>query len=574
MSYDTICEAIVHGKQHRQESARQDQYVLIAGGKRQEAIENIIFFTDPRLFETVCKDLIKKIETGFRQEDESTRAEQLAFPVELALALQSVLPRWNLASEVTQDQIQAVVMETRALLINLVAQAPDLEKDLLAAIEAHAAARYKAEQAPDPAGTARVLVGSSIQDYLSNACQEIASSRLRSLAEMRLEGKTTTELSNDYAAFLQHALYLGASFATTNPPLVNMAWDILPDTWNPIIDKIILSNPGASVQDLAKLVTMEVVLVQMCLLRPIFLITEGQMGCVCFQVDPNKHGDAEEMIGDALFFYEALCSRLDGGVPNVVFKLPGTLAGLEACRSLTSRGIGATITVNFGMFQHIPFAQAILEGHALFSCLVEMNGRLAFPVRDELLGKLDQLASLGIDEACAREAAAWAGVIVAKRLYSLLKEQGIDQSRCKILIASLRIYHGEAYRDLPSAFPDITEITGAALLSVFPNVRFAFDQQTDIELNPLQIESPVPKHVLNTLAYSEIFKQAYYVPDQAQFAPEDERFKPDKVLILEDEDGVFNWPPVHNTLVEFMNSYNSLAQRLDDRKRVISGNSR
>jgi len=295
------------------------------------------------------------------------------------------------------------------------------------------------------------------------------------------------------------------------------------------------------------------------------------MGCVCFQVDPNNHGDAEAMTGDALFFYEALRSRLGGGIPNVVFKLPGTLAGLESCRALTRRGIGATITVNFGMFQHIPFAQAIQEGHALYACLVEMNGRLAFPVRDELLGKLDVLAANGIDDACAREAAAWAGVIVAKRLYKILNDKGIDQSRCKILIASLRIYEGLAYQDLPSAFPDITEVTGASLLSVFPNVRHAFDQAAEIAVNPFQIEDPVPERILDTLAYSEIFKQAYYIADRAWLTQEDERFKPDKELVLEDEVGVFHWPPVHNTLVEFINSYNRLVQDLGERRKVVLG---
>jgi hypothetical protein len=62
---------------------------------------------------------------------------------------------------------------------------------------------------------------------------------------------------------------------------------------------------------------------------------------------------------------------------------------LEACSVLTKRAIGVTITVNFGLFQHLPFVQAIDEGQAIFACLVEMSGRLAFPVRDEMIAKLD-----------------------------------------------------------------------------------------------------------------------------------------------------------------------------------------
>ncbi|MGW8251404.1 MAG: hypothetical protein ACWGO1_12235, partial [Anaerolineales bacterium] len=185
----------------------------------------------------------------------------------------------------------------------------------------------------------------------------------------------------------------------------------------------------------------------------------------------------------------------------------------------------------------------------------------------ELLGKLDELAVFGIDEGAAREAAAWAGVIIAKRLYQFLNERGIDQDRSKILIASLRIYEGEAYKDLPSAFPDISEITGARLLSVFPNVRHAFDQAKEMEIKPEQIAIPVPERILDVLAHSEIFKQAYYIANHE----EDGRFKPQQMLVLEDEAGVFDWPPVYNTLVEFMNSYNSLVQRLEARSQAILG---
>jgi transaldolase len=553
--------------EQRREAARLEQYDLVAGGRRQEALENLVFFSEPHAFPAACQDLLGEIEACFSQESEAAQAEHLAFLVELALALGSLLPRWNLAPvgvpALTHSQIQAQVEEIRLLLAGLAQQAPQVAERLLSSLEMHAARRYKAEQAPDPAGAARRLAGASLLDYLRGAAQEIAASRLRRIAEMRFEGETATELSNDYAAFLQHALYLGASFATTNPPLVNMAWDILPEAWDPVADELIRLNPHFSAGELAKLFTLEVVLAQMRLLRPIFLLSEGRMGCVCFQVDPNKHADAEAMVADALFFYEMLRSRLEGGAPNVVFKLPGTLAGLKACRALTRQGIGATITVNFGMFQHVPFARAIQKGKMIFACLVEMNGRLAYPVRDELLGKLDHLASLGIDEAGARQAAAWAGVLVAKRLYRMLRESGIQQSRCKILIASLRIYTGEAYAGLPGAFPDITEVTGAALLSVFPNVRHAFEH-ADAELRPVQIEAAPPQGVLEALAHSEIFKQAYYLPG-------DERLKPERALSLEDEDAVFNWSPVHSTLVEFMNSYNSLVQRLDERRRVSSG---
>ena len=114
---------------------------------------------------------------------------------------------------------------------------------------------------------------------------------------------------------------------------------------------IISSHPEADVPHLAKLVTMEVVLEQMRLLRPIFLLNEGRMGSVCLQVNPGNHANSQAMVSDALFFYDLMRCHLNGGIPNVVFKLPGTQAGLEACRELTSQGHRGH---HHGEFRHVP----------------------------------------------------------------------------------------------------------------------------------------------------------------------------------------------------------------------------
>ncbi len=566
--------AIVQEYRDRAAKARGDQFHLIQQGDRQQVIENLLFFLEPQGFLTQVEALADQIQTAFSSSNRFLQRQYLAFLGEMTLALRSLLPRWNLqnaerhgAAALTQARLEVYADHLQTLLQRLAASAPQVEAELLAELRRQAEARFKAEQVANPTEAAGVLTGNSLGEYVSNYCREIAHSQLRRIAEMRFSGEDMTELSNDYAAFLQHALYLGASFATTNPPLINMAWDALPDVWNPVIEQLILTNPDADIAHLTRLVTLEFVLAQMHLLRPIFLLQEGGMGSVCLQVNPENHGDHQAMVADALFFYEQMRARLNGGIPNVVFKLPGTLAGLRACRELSGRGIGVTITVNFGMFQHLPFAEAILAGQAIYSNLVEMSGRLAFPVRDELLARLGELTADGIDENEARQAAAWAGVLVAKKLYRALQQRGIDQRRLKILIASLRVYTGEAYQALPNPFPDITEITGARLLSVFPNVRRAFDLAAPIAIQPRQIEAPVSPRILEILSHSEIFKQAYYLPG------EDERFRPQKPLSLEDEEGTFNWPPVYNTLTEFIKSYQTTAQRVAERRQKLLGSS-
>jgi len=563
-------------KERRQKEAFTGTELMdwVAKGMLQEALEALLFFAPPHAFLIYLEALQEKIRREFIAADECLQERYINFLAELTLGLRSFLPRWNLQNTIrygsnalTEAQIKAEADKIQALASELAIQAPLVAEKLLTKWNAETAARFKAEQASDPEGEAKALVGNSVNHYLTNLGSALSKSHLRRIAEMRSAG-LVTELSNDYAAFLKYAMYLGASFVTCNPVLVDLAWATDPVYWSPIVDSLIAENPEASLEMLARLVTLEIVFANMRLLRPIFLITEGRMGCVSLQVNPKKHGEASAMISEALFLYEKLRAKLDGGVPNVVFKLPGTKAGLEACRALTQRGIGVNITVNFALFQHLPFARAIQEGQAIFSCLAHMSGRLAYPVRDELLAKLDELAAYGISEARAREAAAWSGVAVLKRLYTLLTQKGY-LTRIKPLIASLRIYKGSGYENLPSAFPDITEAIGTSIITVFPNVRRAFDALPKVELNPRQVEAPVPDEILSVLTHSEIFKQAYYVADSYWVTKEDERFRPNYELTLEDEQGTATWAPVYNTLTEFCKSYDALTQRILGRKHLI-----
>lgn len=552
----------------------EDLFEMIEGGRSKEAADRLIYFSSPRDFPSQLEALRKRFEFSLLDADEELKRHYASFLSYLTLGLSSFLVHWNLKNPeihsevITDSQIEAQVEANLEKLSELELKA--VEEGLLQTWREEAEARFIAEGVDEAKAMAEELVGDSVCGYLRKMAKSFERSNLRKIAEMRVGGLNRTELGNDYAAFLQYAMYLGASFVTCNPVLVDVAWVANPEIWNPIADEIIASNPEADEAALARLMTLEIVLANMLLLRPVFLLTEGGMGCVSLQVNPKKHYDEEAMVSDALEIYEELKDRLDGGVPNVVFKLPGTLAGLKACRELTGRGIGVNITVNFGLFQQLRFAEAIRDGQAIFSTLTEMNGRLAYPVRDELLEKLPELSAYGIDEPRVREAAAWSGVAVMKRLYKLLKGKGYDLRRIKPLVASLRIYRGYGYENLPSEFPDITEDLGTSIITVFPNVRRAFDELPEIKLDPLRVEEPVPEHVLEVLTHSEIFKQAYYVSDRSWVPMEDERFRPDYVLELEDEEAVAAWPPVYNTLTQFSDGYDRFVERLVGRRHLLA----
>lgn len=548
----------------------------VESGQGPAAIESLLFFVEPADFAAQTGELLEALAAGFADGTSSTQSLVLDFLVDLGVGLRSFLPMWNLRRSdrhgdgaLDSETVARVAGAARDLLTRLESGAGPEAAAILERRRAGAVARLTAEAAADPAGEAARLAGDTLADFVDRIAATIESSNLRRLAELRAAGGTITELGNDYAIFLQHTMYVGMSFVTSNPVLVDIAWAADPATWSPVVDSIIAANPGADESELARLSTLEVVLANMRLLRPIFLLTGGKMGYVSLQVNPKKHGDHESMIADATALYEELSRRFDGGVPNVVFKLPATNAGLTACRHVTSRGIGVNITVNFAMFQQLPFARAIHEGVALASYLTEMNGRLAYPVRDELLTKLDELATRGISEGQVRVAAAWSGVAVTRRLHRLLSEKGYDLSRVRPLIASLRWYEGEVHAMLSDPCPDVIDCAGVSVITIFPNVRHALDGLDGIEWRARAVEEDVEAEHLEILKSSELFKQAYFVGD-SDWIGDDTAFAPKFEIRLDDETSTAAFAPVRATLTEFGGVYDVFVRRLLGRKALLA----
>ncbi len=530
----------------------------------QGALDSLLFFTPPARLTGLLAGLCDEVESRFSSAAIDRQKIFLRFLIDLAVSLSSFLPRWNLmdrgrhgGSALAEAQIAAEAERVKKLLDEV---SKDSEPAALAVCETlreETEARLKAEGITDPSEVARLArsITSSPPAYAAALCEEIAASRLKTVAGYFVAGETLTELGNDYAAHLVNAMYVGVSFVTTNPVLIDTAWAGDPDYWAPVVSEIVQRNPNQSDDDVARTVTLEVVLLNMRLLRPIYLLSGGKLGYVSLQVNPKRHDDAESMIADAQTIYAELEHKLNGGVPNVVFKLPGTRAGLEACGVLTAAGIGVTITVNFGLFQEMAFAKVIRDGEAPVCYIVEMNGRLAYPVRDELLGKLDDLKRLGFDEARVRQAAAWSGVVIHKRLMRLMTEGGFDLTRIRPLVASLRIYEGPFYEGLPTPFPDFTEDIGTTVITIFPNIRRAIDGSV-VKIEPRAIDKPVPESVMQVLEHSEIFKQGFWLPTDGH------KLKPGTPLELNDEQAVFEWPPVYNTLTQFTESYDRLLERI------------
>ena len=467
------------------------------------------------------------------------------------------------------NAVDTLAQEIRNLLATFEQHAP-LEADkILRSLQVETGARLNAEAAQNPAEGARALVGQSLEEYADNLGAILRSSNLQRLARLRADGLSRTELGNDYAIFLQHTMYTGISFVTSNPVLVDVAWSADPASWTPVFDLVVEANPNADASELARLATLEVVLSNMRLLRPIFLLTGGKMGYVSLQVNPKMHDEPQTMIGDTRSLYCELSDRLANGVPNIVFKLPATQAGLDACEHITALGIGVNITVNFAMFQQLPFAEAIQNGKALASYLTEMNGRLAYPVRDELLTRLDEFKAKGLSEDDVRSAAAYAGIAVTKRLHQLLVKRQYDLSKVRPLIASLRWYEGEGYDSIATPCPDVIDCAGVSVITIFPNIRHALDKLSPIEWRPSAIEDAVSLEHLQILKESELFKQAFHVSDTTWIS-DDSDFTPDSDLDLTNEEATASFIPVKATLAEFGSAYDVFVSRLLARRSLLA----
>ena len=556
----------------RRRRAQRDPTPAILSGSGEQALDDLLYFADPVAFRQAAGELRSQLRSAFATASLGEQRHILHFIAELAIRLSSLLPSWNLTNPtanpdaLSPTEVHAIARGYKELVADLSRQASAASESLLDTWRKETTARFRAESAEDPVAEAAAFGGSSIPAFVEAIADAVESSNLRRIADLRWAGATRTEISNDYAAFLPYTLLLGASFVTCNPPLVDLAWKAEPETWDPVVDRVIASHADADADGLARAVTLEIVLANMLRLRPIFLLTEGRMGFVSLQVNPKRHDDAARMIQDARAIHYELQDRLAGGVPNVVFKLPATGAGLEACTALVSEALGVNITVNFSLFQHLAFAGSIRQGKAMLGVLSHMSGRLAFPVRDELLGKLGELGKLGISETQARQAAAWSGVAVLKRLHRCLASRGVDLARVRPLIASLRVYTDAAYAGLPSPIPDITEVIGTGILTVFPNVRRAFDRLPMVPLDGQRIEIPVPDEVLRVLRHSETFKQAYWLGPQADGEPEPADLRPAHPLSLEDRAGTASWTPVANTLDEFCKAYDTFVDRIQARR--------
>jgi len=491
----------------------------------------LLFYTSPDDFAEQATDLLARLQGQFRSADAEGRAKVLNSTVRICLGLRSAQVHWSLTDAAehggnSMDEKDLVGSAARFLkALREVCEEARVSADRVCQQwRERLAARYRAERLDESeaADEALALTADGLPSMVEALTFSISQSNVRRFVQCG-----HTDFGNDYATCLDYPLLLGASFVTTNPPLVLMALKegVLPEDE---LSSLCAERPPWLSP--AAVATRLAVRQNAAALRPLFLCSSGNKGYVCLQVDP-RYETGEQIVQEALHQYQELRRDL-GGLPNVVFKVPATKAGLDASAALAERGIGTTATVCFGLFQAMRFAEVMSAGHALTSYVVVMNGRLAGPVVEELDPGLAGAGRL-------------AGVAVTKRLQQELygngrTAKGYDSARVRILVASLRDYSG--------AIPDVEETLGVPVITVFPDIRRAFDASTR-QLDVERVWRDLDEEILHRLAQSEIFRQAYYLPGDA------DKLRPKQPLSLEQDALVQEWAPVQRTMTGFSQAY-------------------
>lgn len=362
-------------------------------------------------------------------------------------------------------------------------------------------------------------------DLADQAETEIAAlkaSNLLKLTRMSLFGSCNTYWGNDYASGLREAMRRGAAMVTTNPVLVNVARNEDPAYWTPVRDRLQQAHPSYGPVDLAYALTIQVVVQNAKLLRPIWELTEGDIGYVSLQLSPKNATDADQMIKEAKWVWGQLEHEL-GGTPNCVFKVPGTKAGIDVAGELTSCCMGVNVTVNFSLPQQIAFAGVIEKNStAKVSYRTQMDGRVDDPVGDELkefMGDWEEVKK-------------WCTTAVRQREYRMLcfepQRGGLGFKRSRPLPAS-----GRGPWNITRSIHSEPEVP--LFLTVFPNRQEEFDAEP-LELDPNGMWTPLPAGTLDKLYKSRLFRQAY---------------EPDGMTVDEFDD----YLPVVATLTQFNEGY-------------------
>lgn len=318
-------------------------------------------------------------------------------------------------------------------------------------------------------------------------------------ADPGTQGKLEAQLRRLYVADdPANSLFRGC---TTNPPLSLKAVQSDPGYWDPWIDAQIESDPGISRQALSWITYKAVVSRGAAMFLPQHEASKGRFGWISGQLDPRAAGDVDSMIAGA--------KELSALSPNVMIKVPGTMAGLETLKHITSMAISTNVTVCFHLPQILAAGQAVWDGMQMAqaegvdlsrwrSVITMMIGRLT---EREQLDR--EAARRGIT--LTRQDKHWFGLAVFKRAVKMLHARGWPS---KMLACSMRA--GPLVAGKPR-FWDVEYLAGGDLVFTMPPyvLEPLFAIGDDLAFRPEAIEQEIPAEIMEKLLQIPYVIQAY-----------------------------------------------------------------
>lgn len=113
---------------------------------------------------------------------------------------------------------------------------------------------------------------------------------------------------------------------------------------------------GATVDEVITKLTTDDVRQACDLFTDIYQSTKGVDGRVSIEVDPRSAHETEKTISEGLALYKTI------GRPNVMIKVPATLAGLPAITALIAAGVSVNVTLIFSLERYDAVISAFMAG--------------------------------------------------------------------------------------------------------------------------------------------------------------------------------------------------------------------
>ncbi|PXX54914.1 transaldolase [Nocardia tenerifensis] len=311
--------------------------------------------------------------------------------------------------------------------------------------------------------------------------------------ERSLRGQIIDEFFDPAADSSKKFLLRGV---TTNPSLVSKSVLDHAAEWRSRISRLMADNDCTDTDQLLRLVQREVVARTARMLLPLWRSSGGRYGWVSAQTDPRYTLDADAMVEHGVYLADIS--------PNVMVKIPGSMAGYEAMSQLVAQGISINNTLSYTVPQFTRLADIVNNqkrpaGHPWRAVITHMIGRYGAS------GTLDEQAKrrglqMELDDI------RWAEVAIVKHIQNTIQPLSPD---VKMLLSSLQV---DINPDTGRAqCPHIAETCGCSIVyTLKPDVvRSLIDTDYQkIDFLGHGMADPIPTSVHNRLMKLPYFRAA------------------------------------------------------------------